>query len=209
MQAPRAVAALVLALAIAACGSPPPATQSPTPAAGSPAACIGLEAAQCQRALDILLDRLAGVRPSYVAIAQRLCDGPCPGAERGVWLGHLTVEYVDGRHPETILIEVDGDSIDWEPIETVLVRVVPRSQSLAGPELDFTLGHCGLGSGVDVDGAFWDPVGMIDPDANDLVNSVGARFTLTSPLTATLRTERGAVLQLARHEGPKFLPGCD
>lgn len=144
-----------------------------------------------------------------MAVSKRFCDGPCPGAERGAWLGHLVVEFSDGKEPETILIAVDGDTVDWEPIESVLVRVTPRSPRLSGPTIDFTLGHCGLGSGIDIDGSFWDPVGLIDANSQDLINSAGATFTLISPVTASIRTEGGAVVQLSRHQGPKFMALCD
>lgn len=174
-----------------------------------PAACVGLLVAQCERALSVLPDKLLGATPSYVIVAARLCDGPCPGADRGVWRGHLTVEFRQERKPQTIQIEVDGDAIEWRPIESVLVEVTPQSPRLTAPTTELTLGHCGLGSGIDVDGSFWDPVGQIDPDALDLVNSANARFTLTSPDTAVLATEGGAVVQLVRHTGRKHLFGCD
>jgi hypothetical protein len=106
-------------------------------------------------------------------------------------------------------IVVDGATVDWELIESALVEVTPRSPRVTAPTTAFALGHCGLGSGIDVDGSFWDPVGQIDPDALDLVNSANARFTLNSPDTAILVTEGGAVLQLVRHAGSKYFFLCD
>lgn len=193
-----------VALIFAGCG----ATQPSEPPSGGrvPAACIGLEVARCELALASLAEKQPGVTPSYVAISERSCDGPCAGA---VWLGHLLVEFSDGRRPQTILITVDGDTVDWEPIESALSQVTPGSPRLAGPTTELALGHCGLGSGIDVDGSFWDPIGLIDPDAPDLINSATARFTLNSPDAAILVTERGAVVQLVRHKGPKHLFGCD
>jgi hypothetical protein len=59
-----------------------------------------------------------------------------------------------------------------------------------------------------VDGAFWDPVGLVDADHTDAINSAEAVFTLTSSQTATLRTRGGLSLDLIRHDGAKHLPGC-
>jgi hypothetical protein len=147
--------------------------------------------------------------PSYVAIADRLCDGPCPGSEHGAWLGHLRVEYIDGRNPQTILIAVDGANVDWEPIDSVFIAVEPRSERLTGALTSVMLGHCGLSSGIDVDGSFWDPVGAIPANHPDVINSAGGTVALTSANTATLRTVNGLVVQLVRHQGPKFLALCD
>lgn len=204
---PAGACLLILAGVLAACGATSPSTEPPT---GSrvPAACIGLEVAQCELVLAALADELPGATPTYVAISERLCDGPCPGSERGLWLGQVMVEFSDGRKPATILIEVDGDAVAWNPIESGLVEVTPRSARLTGPTTELTLGHCGLSSGIDVDGAFWDPIGMIDAGDPALINTAAARFTLASPERAVLVTEAGTVLRLARHTGPKHLPGC-
>jgi hypothetical protein len=198
---------LILAAVLAACGSqPPPSTTAPS---RIPTACVGLLAAQCEQALAAVAVNLPGMTPSYVAISRKLCDGPCPGSERGVWIAGLWVEFSDGRKPMNIHIEVDGATVLWEDIPSAIVQVTPRSPRLAAPTIEFTLGHCGLASGIDVDGSFWDPVGMIDPDRVDLINAGNARFTLNSPDAAILVTETGAALQLVRHPGSKFMFGCD
>lgn len=202
------VVCIGLALAVGGCGDTQP-TPEPPPRERVSAACIGLEVGQCELVLTALSEKLPGTAPAYVAISERLCDGPCPGSERGLWLGHVMVEFSDGRKAETILIEVDGDTIAWQPIESALVAVTPRSPRLSGPATEYTLGHCGIGSGIDVDGSFWNPVGVIDAGASDLINSAAARFTLNTADTATLVTEGGAVLQLVRHPGTKYFFLCD
>jgi hypothetical protein len=125
------------------------------------------------------------------------------------WLGHITVEFPDGRKAQTILIAVDGDRIDWEPIETALIAVTAGSEPLTNPVLSITTGHCGLNSPLDLDGSYWDPVGAIPADHPDRINSAEGTFALTSPDTATLRTVDGLVVQLVRHRGPKFILACD
>jgi hypothetical protein len=146
----------------------------------------------------------------YVVVSERLCDGPCfpPGAPAGAWLGHVKVEFLDGREATTFLLEVLPATIEWEAIPTFFVRVLPTSAKLAHQAVDLTLGHCGLESGIDVDGSFWDPVGMVDLNHPDAINAAEARFTLISPSTARLETAGGLVIGLARHTGAKYLPGC-
>lgn len=205
----RVAMVVVATVLLAGCGSTAPESPAPRPPDRPPTACVGLAPARCDQALGILAEELPARSPSWVQVAWSLCDGPCPGAERGVWRAHLTVEFLDGGDAETVILEVDGDTARWEPIETALVRVAARSAPLAGPDVEFTLGHCGLASGIDIDGAYWDPVGTVDPSDPELINSTEARFTLTSPRTARLLTVGGTTVELVRHEGPKFLPGCD
>lgn len=203
------ILAAVIAAILAGCGSSPPSPEPANLSGRLPTACIGLAFAQCEQGLAALAEHLDGATPSYVAIAGRRCDGPCPGSERGAWLGHLTVEYIDGRNPHTILIAVDGASVDWDPIESVFVAVEPRSERLTGVVTPVTLGHCGLSSGIDLDGSFWDPIGAIPADHPDVINSADGTVALTSANTATLRTVNGLVVQLVRHQSPKFLLFCD
>lgn len=207
--AARASLLILAAAIVAACGATTPSAEPSTPSSRMPVACSGLLVAQCEQALAAVAVNLPGVTPSYVAISRKFCDGPCPGSDRGVWLGGLWVEFGDGRKSLNVHIEVDGATVSWESIESAIVEVSPRSPSLSAPTTEFTLGHCGLGSGIDVDGSFWDPVGMIDPRSLDLINSANARFTLNSPDTAILVTEGGAVLQLVRHSGSKYFFLCD
>lgn len=196
----------VAALGAGCAPSEPVVTSRPGPAR----LCIGLEPARCEAALALLAERPVGDGvPRYVQVSTRLCDGPCPGAERGAWGGHVLVEFADGREPATIQFEVDGAAVVWRPVETVLARVMPRSQQLVAPTVGLTLGHCGLSSGIDVDGSYWDPVGFLDANEQDLINSASATFNLDTPSRATLRTLGGATAQLVRHPGAKYIFPCD
>jgi hypothetical protein len=118
------------------------------------------------------------------------------------------VEFLDGREPAIFLTEAGPNAIDWEPVPTVFFRAVPASPRLNGLATHFTLGHCGLDSGIDVEGSFWDPVGVLDREHPDAINAAEATFTLSSPLTARLVTAGGLVVDLHRHVGPKYLPLC-
>jgi hypothetical protein len=119
------------------------------------------------------------------------------------------VEYVDGRPPVAMGLEVDGRTAAWETIPLVWVSVQPRSGAMLAAELRLELGHCGLNSGIDVDGSFWDPVGPIDGSHPTVLNATAATFRRVAPSTAVLHLDDGPIVQLVRHAGAKHLPGCD
>ncbi|MFP5342748.1 MAG: hypothetical protein ACLGIJ_07490, partial [Candidatus Limnocylindria bacterium] len=72
----------------------------------------------------------------------------------------------------------------------------------------FQLGHCGMFSGVDVDGSYWDPIGPISFTSGEAVNETPGILTITGPDRATFTAPGGFTVQLVRHDGPKFLPFC-
>jgi hypothetical protein len=193
---------------LAGCGSTAPVTPSASVTVSTPVACVEFDQARCDRALGLALERLPAT-PSWVQVAWSLCDGPCPGEEHGAWRAHVTIEFPDGRPPVAARLEVDGAAVSWEEIETFMVAVEPQSERTNAAVLELELGHCGLASGIDVDGSFWDPVGPVDAEHPDAINAARAVFTPFGPDVATLRTGGGLAVQLIRHAGPKHLPGCD
>ena len=203
-----AVAIFVLGLVAATCA---PQQDSPPAMADVPMACVDLQAAECDRAVEILEEHRPGDAVSYVTVARRFCHEACPGEERGALFVNVTIEFADGRPAAMVAVGEDGPVVTWQPLDTAgfLIRVEPASGRVSGPITDLTLGHCGLNSPIDLDGSLWDPVGMIDLTHPDLINSVPAMFSLISPLTATLRTAGGAELQVVRHAGARHYPGCD
>jgi hypothetical protein len=190
---------------VLACASPSP--TSP-PAASVPVGCLGLAEADSQRVGLQALERL-GTDPSsvsYVIVGPMGCFEPC---ESGTVRGGLTIEFVDGRQPAGFQFEMGPQGLALRAMEAARTRVEPSSGRVLNNVLELTLGHCGLDSGIDVDGSFWDPVGVIDNSHTDAINAVPATFTRTSPNTAILRTDGGLEVTLVRHRGPKTLPGCD
>jgi hypothetical protein len=77
----------------------------------------------------------------------------------------------------------------------------------AGPQ-SYTLGHCGLWSGVDFGGSWWDPVGSVDSDHGDSINSADGTVVLVGPDRALFTSKAGLAVQLARHAGEKYLALC-
>jgi hypothetical protein len=66
--------------------------------------------------------------------------------------------------------------------------------------------HCGIHSPIDVDGSFWDAIG-IAPDSVDFDGQPGT-FRLVSATTAEFTRADGQVLNLVRHEGSKEFRFC-
>jgi hypothetical protein len=203
----RRILAAVVAAVVAGCGSQVP-SDSPPATGLFPLACVGVVDSDCRALAEQATAGMMGTpdQPSYVAVGPGTCSEPCPpGAVEGV----LRVEYASDRRPDMFEFSVFGGHTSVTLIDSVHSRMEPTSGRALGQELRIQLGHCGFNSGIDVDGSHWDPVGAIDPDHPDALNSAGATFSFTSPNTATLRTEGGLVVRLVRHVGPKWLPGCD
>ena len=93
----------------------------------------------------------------------------------------------------------------------------PASVALAeGTSYEFSLGHCGLLSPVDLDGSFWDATegrredGTLmnletDPEA---INATAGVIAVVGD-EARFRTESGGVIRFERHAGTAEFPGCD
>jgi hypothetical protein len=126
-------------------------------------------------------------------------------------LDRLVAEFVDGRGLAVAEWSLEpGQPVvlgAWEEFPSVAVDAA--SPPLLGPTLRFSLGHCGLDSPIDVDGALWDPVGAIDADATEAINAADGEFRRTGPTTAEFVTATGFRVALVRHEGRKSVPLCD
>jgi hypothetical protein len=182
--------------------------------AGVPIACYGLGQADCQRAAEEAATRLTAADPPviYVQVGPFGCpDGQrCPTTLTARPEGDVTIEFAGapaigfhvkaaaGGPLEIVAQEIFG--IVLEPTTTPAV--------LAGAQ-PFSLGHCGLYSGIDLGGSWWDPVGPIDADHGDSVNAAEGTIAFTDPDHATFTSKGGLTVQLQRREGDKHLPFCD
>jgi hypothetical protein len=89
----------------------------------------------------------------------------------------------------------------------VLVQGTPKNTRL---------GHCGLASPIDLDGAAWDPMygddgqggPLTEDQLGDLHNEGKVTITLLDENTLQLVTRHGATITLVRHEGPKRYSDC-
>ena len=95
--------------------------------------------------------------------------------------------------------------------------LLPGSERLThGFTYAFSLGHCGLASPVDVDGAFWDALdgtdatgAPLDLEADpEMINATAGQIVVLGD-ELRFRTETGSTVRFARHAGEKEFPGCD
>ncbi|HEX5589840.1 MAG TPA: hypothetical protein VFX65_06085 [Candidatus Limnocylindrales bacterium] len=200
----RFVAGLIgLAILAGACATSKPDT------ADLPAAvlCVDLEAARCEQVLAELPAQLPdGAVAATILVSLGICDGPCPGAERGIWISRIKVQFADHREPAFLGTTWAGAEFIWEDIPTFTVQRGPQSRRLTEPSTSIAL-DCWFGDGIDVDGSFWDPVGLVS--SADLGSSSALTFRLTSPATAEIWNAGTLVLRLARHAGPAHLTPCN
>lgn len=198
----RVLASVVMALIIGACGGDPSPSASGALAPAGPRvalSCWDAAPDDCDRVASEGLARLPAGSPPVAVVS----------VHSG--LGRVAAEFVDGRG-----IAVADWSLEpgqpvvfgaWEESPSAVVEAA--SPPMLGPTLRFSLGHCGLDSPIDVDGALWDPVGAIDAGATEAINAADGEFRRTGPTTAEFVTATGFRVALARHEGPKSVPLCD
>lgn len=181
--------------------------------AGVPIACYGLGQADCQRAAEEAAARLAATdpRPIYVQVGLFGCPdgGRCPTTLAARPEGDITIEFAGAPAIGFHVKAAAGGALDVAPQEVfgiVLEPTTPRAV-LAGAQ-PFSLGHCGLWSGIDLGGSWWDPVGPIDADHGDSINAADGTIAFTDPDHATFTSKGGLTVQLQRREGGKHLPFC-
>jgi hypothetical protein len=210
LRLPSIAATVASALLLIACGSPAASTAPPIAGEVGPAfGCHGGDLILCQAMIEAAVESLGEEdgRPIWAEVARPTCDGQCqpgPGTQRSV----VTLELV-GDDAIMVAVELrDGQAQDAERLDIPLFAREPASGPAPGAEVAIELGHCGLASGIDVDGSFWNPIGII-PEHPDAINAARATFTLAASGLATIRTEGGLVVQLARNAGPKHFPACD
>jgi hypothetical protein len=92
------------------------------------------------------------------------------------------------------------------PNSVTLLPISPTG-AVVGTDYGYDMPHCGINSPIDVDGSFWDAVG-VPPDSVDFDGQPGT-FRLVSPTEATFTASDGKILQLVRHSGAKEFRFCD
>ena len=230
---PRAIALAVatVALIASACAglaSPPSATTAPSAVPSSapaesaqpagidlssvPTACFGLGVDDCSRVVAQLSTIVpAGTAATYIQVGPFGCatdQGCAPSlAERPQ--GDVTLEAGAGALSYHVTATGDGPQLTIERQDAFGVLLGPTSQApVTAGARPFSLGHCGLWSGIDAGGSWWDPVGPVDGDHPDAINAAEGTLTIIDPDHATFMSRGGLTVQLQRHEGAKYLPLC-
>ena len=186
--------------------------------AGVPTACIGLGEADCRRVVAHVTTLLTADDPriGYVQVGPFGCpDGQgCPTTLVARPEGDMTLEFAGGAL--SFHIKVTNGNLDAQRQEAFGIQLPPTSRPpIPGGPQPFSLGHCGIWSGIDHGGSWWDPVGLIDYDHGDAINAaegtiapVGAgsgdlhvEVRLHRPARASQRPQVPALLRLTRR-GP-------
>lgn len=172
---------------------------------------MGLGLVDCTTVLDAALAVAASSRaPIYAQVGPFGCsvDPLCPRTLAARPEGDVTLDLPNGTQT-TIHIKADADgSLTPTQGEAFGIPVEPSSGRAGPGPVPYRLGHCGMYSGIDVDGSYWDPVGLVDPDHADAINAADGTFTFTGPDQGLFVSKGGWQVQLIRHQGPKHLPGC-
>ncbi len=229
------LALVVVSVVTLACASP---SQSPTPGAtasasptvdpseapvatptatadpvvgGIPTGCYGLGPEDCRFVSDHVATQLTEADPPIV----HLQIGPfsCPDGQRCPTTlvarpeGDVTAEFAGGA--VSFHIKAVGGELESSRQEAFGVSLPPTSEPPlpAGPK-PHSLGHCGLWSGVDLGGSWWDPVGPIDAEHADTINAAEGTIVFIDPDHALFTSRGGLSVSLLRHRGEKFLPLC-
>lgn len=209
---PRLVrGALLLAWgSFVACAPAEPSEAPPTPVSGPGLACMALPIRECQPFAAALIDLLGpeGAAITHLEVGPVECRAePCP---RSMQIGApvmVVAQFVDGRQPAWLRLDpgsmaiIERGDVDAGPIPASSARAGPGPQPL-------DLGHCGLASGIDFDGSWWDPIGEVDALDSAAINSASGTIALSGPDRAVFETPRGFRVEFVRHAGAKWLAGC-
>jgi hypothetical protein len=205
--------------ASASAGSPAPASASTTAGPGEgaidpavPTACIELSAEDCERARAQAATALAGgERPIYVQVGPFGCAAGdrCPTTLVARPEGDVWFELAGGLAASVHLRFAPDGTVDVQRQEAIGIGLEPTSARGVAPGPNrYTLGHCGIFSGIDLDGSWWDPVGPVSFASGEAINATAGTITLTDPDHGTFVAPGGLSLRLQRHPGVKFLPLC-
>ena len=229
----RAAALVACCIVSIACGGTAVSTSPTTPTAGAagtepadpsavvaegrnladvPTACVGLGEQDCRRVIGHITTLLTPDDPEigYVQVGPFGCSagGGCPTTLAARPEGDVGLEFAGGALSFHVT-STDGN-LDAQRQESIGVELSPSSNPLVpgGPQ-PYTLGHCGLYSGIDHGGSWWDPVGLIDYDHPDAINAAEGTIAAVGPDRAIFTSKAGLNVQLVRRDGPKYLPLCD
>ena len=148
-------------------------------------------------------------RSRYIQVGPFGCPAGegCPPTLAARPEGDVTVEQAGGALSFHVTMR-DG-TLAGERQDYFGVSLPPVSKPpIPVRPLPYTLGHCGLGSGVDFGGSWWDPIGFVDSDHGDAINAAEGTMVIVGPDRALFTSKAGLAVQLARRDGEKFLPLC-
>jgi hypothetical protein len=178
-----------------------------------PTACIELSAEDCERARSEAATALVegDQGPVYVQVGPFGCvaGDRCPTTLAARPEGDVWIEFAGGLAVSVHLRFAPDGTADVRRDEAIGIALEPTSARGVAPGPNpYTLGHCGIFSGIDLDGSWWDPVGPVSFASGEAINATTGTVALTDPAHATFVAPGGLSLRLQRHPGMKFLPLC-
>ena len=211
----RVFALSVLAAIAAGCSAIAGATPDPSEAEGPgvPMACFGLQQPDCARAFEAAVLTLdPGAQVVYAEVGPFGCpnEAGCPNSLAARPSGQVVFEIANGDPVAIAVRAAADDTLTAGPGESFTVAVSPTSVAgqLTGEPIPYALGHCGVNSGIDVDGSWWDPVGFVDIDHGDSINAASGTFAPIDSNHATFTSDGGFSVTVVRRVGDKHLPMC-
>jgi hypothetical protein len=179
---------------------------------GVPTACVNLGMDDCRRIVAEVAELVpGGIAPIYLQVGPFGCveGGGCARTLAARPEGDVTIEAAGGAVSYHITAAAGRGNLTIERQDAFLISVEPQSQPPVTPgPRRFTLGHCGLWSGIEVGGSWWDPIGIIDGDHQDAINAAEGTLAILDLDRATFTSDSGFTVRLVRRDGPKGLPGC-
>ncbi len=177
-----------------------------------PTACVGLGADDCRRVVAQVATIVPdGSAVTYVQVGPFGCAAGegCAASLADRPQGDVTLEAGAGALSYHVTVVGDGAELQLDRQDAFGVLLGPTSQApVTAGARPFSLGHCGLWSGIDAGGSWWDPVGPVDGDHPDAINAAEGTLTIVDPDHATFTSRGGFTVQLQRHQGDKYLPLC-
>ena len=171
----------------------------------------------CRRVAEQAASTLPTATRSAPIVYLQVGPFGCPGGERCPTTlaarpeGDVTFEFAGVPAAGFHVKAAAGGPLEIEPAGDLRHR--PRADDAEGRSRPapnrFTLGHCGLWSGIDLGGSWWDPVGPIDWDHPDTINSAEGTIAFNDPDHATFTSKGGLTVRLERRDGGKHFPFCD
>jgi hypothetical protein len=197
---------------LVACG---PVQESPRPSAagtGPIVACMALPSAECEPLARDVLNVVSQDAPQIVRIEVGPVEKAAQPLQRSLVGAESVIIVLEFAETSPTWLEIDPRTRPPAILRTQPSRIEPATP-VSAPLGDagmqpLLLGTCGLASGIDFDGSWWDPIGEIDAYAPESSGPARGGITLMTANTAIFETESGFRINLVRHLGPKWVAGC-
>jgi hypothetical protein len=143
-------------------------------------------------------DEMRAALLAVVLVLAAACSSlPAPTPAPTIWGGNV---------PEAAPEAVAAQPVVARGANSITLLPISPTGAAVATDYAYDMPPCGINSPIDVDGSFWDAVG-VPPDSVDFDGRVGT-FRLVSPSEATFTAAGGKILHLVRHAGAKEFRLC-